>query len=290
MNTQHDTPDDLATAAMMNGRIAVALTPLTAPAEGLSRLRSRLGARVAASAARHRGLTTLRNGDAQWQEVANGVRAWVLHDNGASRSTLIEFDPGASMAAHRHTAHEECIVLRGSLDAGGCLVRVNDYHVAPAGSRHAGLSSPEGGMAYVRGTSVGKMRDMLREYFAGWLPGTGPAPYTIPAHSGEWRDWVQGAAIKPLFSADGEASVLLRLDAGARVTLPPATAGRECLLLTGEVFVGDILVRQGEYQVAQVAQVAQVGQVEEGAEVSELYSDTGALLFVHGKAGGLCPA
>lgn len=284
MNTQHDTPDDLATAAMMNGRIAVALTPLTAPVEGLSRLRSRLRARVAASAARHRGLSTLRSGDAQWQKIANGVRAWVLHDNGASRSTLIAFDPGASMAAHRHTAHEECIVLRGSLDAGGCLIRVNDYHVAPAGSRHVGLSSPDGGMAYVRGTSVGKMSGMLREYFAGWLPGAGPAPYTIAADSGEWHDWQQGAAIKPLFSADGAASVLLRLDAGARVTLAPATAGRECLLLTGDVFVGDILVRQGEYQVAQVA------QVEKGSEVSELYSDTGALLFIHGKAGGLCPA
>jgi hypothetical protein len=47
----------------------------------------------------------------------------------------------------------------------------------------------------------------------------------------------------------------------------------ECLMLSGEAFFGDILLRAGEYQHAPL-----------GSRHGEAFSDVGALLYVHGDA------
>ena len=45
----------------------------------------------------------------------------------------------------------------------------------------------------------------------------------------------------------------------------------ECMMLQGEVFLGDILLRAGEYQLAPA-----------GSLHGDVYSDVGATLFVRG--------
>ena len=261
---------------IMHGRIAEALTPLTVPAERASRLQQRLAARIAQSAARHRGLRTIRNGDASWQTLAKGVRARVLHDNGATRSAIVEFAPGSHLPSHRHAAHEECIVLRGSLQAGDSLVGLHDYHLAPAGSRHASIQSAEGAVAFLRGTSIGKTRHMLRDVLSATLPGNGPGLSTIVASDDGWREVADGAFVKPLWVQGASAAMLLRLAAGARAPSYPHAVDEECLMLSGEVFFGDILLRDGEYQLA-----------PRGMQQGEAYSDVGALLYLHGDAAYL---
>lgn len=263
-------------AEALHGRIAQALTPLPVPAARTSSMQQRLMARVAQSAERHRGLRTIRREDVTWRPLTQGVRACVLHDDGTTRSALVEFAPGASLPGHRHAAHEECIVLRGSLQAGDCQVGLHDYHLAPAGSRHASIRSAHGALAFLRGTSIGRTGAMVREIVSAVLPGDGPQLTTLVAGSEGWREVAAGAFIKPLWRTGASASMLLRLDAGARMAAHQHAVEEECLMLTGEAFFGDILLRAGEYQHAPLA-----------TRHGEAYSDVGALVYVHGDAAYL---
>ncbi len=264
---------DVSTLSVLGGRIAEALIPLAVPAARASRLEARLAARIARSVARHRGLYTIRSSDVTWQALGEGVRACVLHDSGMSRSALVEFAPGARLPSHRHATHEECIVLRGSLLAGDSHVGLHDYHLAPAGSKHGRIQAPAGAVAFLRGTSIGKTGDMLREVAAAALPGDGPGTTTIVADSEGWREVADGAFVKTLWQHGASASMLLRLEAGARMPAHPHAVEEECLMLSGEAFFGDILLRGGEYQRAPA-----------GTEHGEAFSDVGALLYVHGDA------
>lgn len=260
----------------LTGHIAEALAPVALPAARASSLRERLAARVAQSAARHRGLSTFRRDDAKWQTLAQGVRACVLHDAGTSRSAIVEFAPGSRLPSHRHAEHEECVVLQGSLYAGDMHVGLHDYHLAPAGSRHAGIRSDEGAVAFLRGTSIGKRSDMLREVAAALLPGEGDKPFTVAWSDAGWREMAAGALIKPLWQEGATASFLMRLAPGARLSGHPHQFDEECLMLSGEAFFGDILLRAGEYQLA-----------PRGLTHGEAYSESGALIYVHGDAGYL---
>lgn len=256
------------------GLIAEALAPVAPPDAQAGTLRNRLLARVANSAEQHRGLRTFRREDAQWQQLTRGVRACVLHDNGITRSAIVEFAPGSSLPSHRHAAHEECIVLSGSLQAGDCHVGQHDFHLAPAGSRHETIRSAEGAIAFLRGTSIGSGQHMLREMLTAWLPfgRKSDQPFTIAQDEG-WRTIAEGAWIKPLWQQEASASMLMKLDAGARLPAHPHAVDEECLLIQGEAFIGDILLRTGEYQFGPV-----------GTRHGELTTDAGALLFVHGDA------
>jgi quercetin dioxygenase-like cupin family protein len=275
MSEMSDVSDvsDVSTLSILGGRIAEALIPLELPAARALRLERRLVTRVARSVALHRALHTVRTSDVTWQALHKGVRACVLHDDGASRSALVEFAPGASLPSHRHTTHEECIVLRGSLQADDSLVGLHDYHLAPAGSRHGRIQSQEGAVAFLRGTSIGKTGDMLREVAFAVLPGDGPSPTTIAAGGEGWCEVAEGAFVKPLWLHGASASMLLRLEAGARLPAHPLATEEECLMLSGEAFLGDILLRGGEYQRAPA-----------GTDYNETFSDVGALLYVHGDA------
>jgi quercetin dioxygenase-like cupin family protein len=199
------------------------------------------------------------------------VRARVLYDNGVTRSALVEFAAGSSLPSHRHASHEECIVLRGSLQAGTCRVGLHDYHLAPAGSRHASIHSDEGALAFLRGTSIGNTGDMLREMATAMLPGDGPQVVTVAADSEGWREVAPGAFIKPLWHPGASASMLVRLAPGARMPAHEHAVAEECMMLSGEAFFGDILLRAGEYQMAPLTSRHGVA-----------YSDVGALLYVHG--------
>jgi len=236
-------------------------------------LQQRLAARIAQSAARHRGLHTYRLGDALWQNVTHGVRACVLHDNGKTRSAIVEFAPGSHLPSHRHASHEECIVLQGSLQAGDTRVGVHDYHVAPAGSRHGSIQSRDGAIAFLRGTSIGNSSDMLREVASAWLPGDGAQPLTIPLNDEGWRERAPGVMVKPLWHTGDTASLLMRVAPGTRVAAHPHAFDEECLMLSGEAFFGDMLLRAGEYQLA-----------PRGCTHGEAYTDVGALIYVHGDA------
>jgi quercetin dioxygenase-like cupin family protein len=93
---------------------------------------------------------------------------------------------------------------------------------------------------------------------------------TIQAHKG-WVDFIPGVRIKMLYRDDtlGTRSFLARLEPG--VTLPPHEhdSAEECLVLEGEITLGDIPVRTGDYHFA-----------SKGAAHGVTRTRTGALLFL----------
>ncbi|MDB5888983.1 MAG: chrR Cupin-like domain protein, partial [Rhodocyclales bacterium] len=207
------------------------------------------------------------------QTLSKGVRACVLYDNGIVSSALVEFDPGTRLPSHRHFAHEECVVLRGSLSTGDLRVGAQDYHLAPSGSRHPSIGSEEGALIFLRGTSIGKGARMVREMLSAWLPGRGAQPITIRADDDNWRVAGEGVRVKPLWRNEGSTSVLVSLAPGGRLPGYAQTQEEECLTVSGEVFMGDILLRTGEYQMAPRATTR-----------DEITSDVGGLLFLHTSA------
>jgi len=266
--SMHDenTTDSAVTMALL----AEGLRPENLPPQQSNGLRSRLQNRASTSVAKHRGFHTVRKSDQTWQALGKGVRACVLHDNGTVRSALVEFDPGTRLPSHRHLAHEECMVLRGSLSTGDLLVRAQDYHLAPSGSKHPSIGSEEGALIFLRGTSIGSGMRMMRELVSACLPGNGAMPTTVRASDDNWRKLGNGVCVKPLWINGNSASLLVNVEPGGRLPGHTRVQDEECLAVTGEVFVGDVLLRGGEYQMAPRA-----------TSTDEITSDVGGLLFVH---------
>jgi anti-sigma factor ChrR (cupin superfamily) len=105
-------------------------------------VRTALLARIAAPA-NH----TIGSSDGEWvQTPLRGIRMKILAiDRKRDRVTmLLRGDPGASYPAHRHTAPEECYVIRGSLLVEGRLLRAGDFHHAEGESDHGEIRTEEG--------------------------------------------------------------------------------------------------------------------------------------------------
>ena len=273
-------PDEPGNADAVEHALAEALRPIS-PGEARARaLRERLLQRANASRIADERFINVRREDGPWRALVKGVRVKMLWEKAGSRSVLLELQAGASLPTHRHHEHEECVVLRGEAQLGDLHVRRGDYHVAPAGSRHGRVSSSTGALLYLRGTPIGNTAGMARDLITAWLPGDGENPVTVRADEGEWRDLAPGAQAKSLWcDADDVCSTLIRLRPGACAPAHPHSIDEECLMLEGEAFFGDTLLRAGDYQLA-----------HSGTQHRDVTSDVGALLFVRGAAYKTVPA
>ena len=256
----------------INRLILESLAPLEVPPAHRASLRGRLMARVDDSRRRHAGLVTVRAGDGAWREIKAGVRAKTLHEGPAGASVLIALAPGAALPVHRHRHLEEGIVLEGGLQLGDLDLGPGDYHVSPAGSRHGRISSRQGGVAYLRGTSLGRAAAVLTELIGGLVPGDGPAPHTVLAGEGRWEAIAEGAEQKLLWCDGDFISRFLRLAPGARLPRHAHEGDEECMMLAGEAFFGDILVRAGEFHLA-----------PHGSVHLETVSETGGTAFLRSR-------
>ena len=256
----------------INRLILEGLAPLELPPAHRTSLRGRLMARVGESQRRHAGLVTVRAGDGAWRQIKAGVRAKTLREGPAGASVLIELAPGAALPVHRHRHLEEGIVLQGGLQLGDLELGPGDYHVSPAGSRHDRISSRQGGVAYLRGTSLGHTAAVLTELIGGLMPGDGPALHTVRASEGNWEAIAEGAEQKLLWRDGDFISRFVRLAPGARLPPHAHDGEEECIMLAGEAFFGDILVRAGEFHLA-----------PHGSVHLETLSETGGMAFLRSR-------
>lgn len=265
--------DEANNAEAVERALAEALAPI-APDDARTRaLRARLIQRAGASRIADERFINVRREDGEWRALVKGVRIKMLWEGARSRSVLVELEAGAALPTHRHHEHEECVVLRGEAQLGDLHVRCGDYHLAPAGSRHGRVSSSGGALLYLRGTSIGNGVEVARDLITAWLPGAGASPVTVRADEGEWRDFAPGVQTKSLWSDADVRSMLLRLQPGACADAHAHSIDEECLMLEGEAFFGDTLLRAGDYQLAPA-----------GTRHRDVVSDVGALLFVRGAA------
>nr|WP_020485359.1 cupin domain-containing protein [Methylomonas sp. MK1] len=253
--------------------LADGLAPIPVAGERRNSLRQGLMTQVSASLAKQAGLLTVRARHGAWQALKTGIRVKPLWDGGLQgHSVLIEFAPGASLIPHRHNCLEEGIVLHGDLQMGDLRLGPLDYHASPAGSRHGGIRSANGALAYLRGTSLGDSREVLREVLAGLLPfGKAESFSVFTKQIDDWQEIAPGVWKKPLWQDGERESGFYRLEAGAKCPAHGHRLEEECMMLDGDLFIDDVLLRAGDYQLAPA-----------GSAHREVYTDVGATLFVRG--------
>ena len=256
----------------LNRTLAEALAPITPPPRLQESMRAGLMGRVSRSLSEHAGLLTVRLKRGAWQTLKKGIRYKTLWTGPQGSSVLIEMEAGATLPPHRHHWMEEGIVLRGGLQMGGLDLGPLDYHLAMAGSRHDTLRSRQGVLAFLRGTSLGDRSEVMRELLGGLSPFGNDSCQTIyTSKEAGWVTVIDGVERLELWSDGVLSSRFYRLQPGAKVPGHAHPHDEECLMLEGELFIGDILLLKSDYQLAPV-----------GSLHGEAYTDVGATLFVRG--------
>lgn len=262
-------PEDPVLAQEVESALLEGLEPLQPDPQQRSSIRARLFKRTHASIAAESPRLTVRSEQGDWRKIRSGVRAKILDKN--ARAFILDLAPGASLPMHRHHENEECVVLRGSANLGELEVSAGDYHLARSGSRHARISSETGALLYLRGIPLGHSKEIARDLLTAFLPGNGSELTTIRAHEGEWSDLATGVSSKPLFDDGLTRSSIVRIAAHTHWTVQQHLLAQdeECLLLEGDAFFGDTLLRAGDWQLAPV-----------GSEPLPVSTDKGALIFM----------
>ncbi len=268
MNNKHSLdPDDDANSRVVQDALLEALAPVPLSPEQASAVKLGLLGRIKASREAGKAFIHVRFEDGEWENLVPGVRVKRLAGN--QRGVLLDLQPGTVIPFHRHHQDEECVVLRGEVQLGDMTVRAGDYHVATAGSRHGAVRSSSGALVYLRGTPIGHGMEVARDVLMGLLPGRGETPHTIHRDDGQWIDHAPGVHLKLLREDAHGRSLLLRLEPGTKADLKARPLTEECLVMEGEAFFGDQLMRQGDYRLAATQAVNPV-----------LSSDVGSLLFL----------
>ncbi len=237
----------------------------------LDSMGKRLENRIQSSIAKHAGLRTIRSRDGVWSDLVSGIRYKPLWDSPQGNSVLVEFAPGSALPLHRHNYLEEGIILSGGLQLDDLELTQFDYHVSPAGSHHGRIQSKQGALAYLRGTSLGQSLSMIKEMLGGLLPNNHKVSESILSGENGWIEIHAGVFQKNLWTDGTVASRFFRLEAGAHINGYNHPVDEECMMLSGEIFMGDILLQAGDYQHAPA-----------GSEHIEMSTDAGAVLFVRG--------
>jgi quercetin dioxygenase-like cupin family protein len=190
---------------------------------------------------------------------ALGTRA--LRPGEPEAATLVELAPGTTWAGPAATSQREWLVLAGTVHMGDVRLEPHDYHVLPAGLRGGALHSAEGALLYQReapGTPAGSGAEV-------WLP------YTQHAAQAAWEDFGPGIKRRLMWQREGLAAMLYHALPGAAVPHHGHRHDEECLMLEGDFFLDEVLLRQLDYQVAPA-----------GSEHVSATTDTGLLVFAHG--------
>jgi hypothetical protein len=207
-------------------------------------VRSRLFGRVADSAARHQGLVTVRTRHVLAEPLAGGVTVRWLYRTDSTRArrpgeprrlALIELQPGARLGQGLDLAqrHSEWLVTAGSVTLDGVALDTLDHHGHAASRREPVLASAGGATLY--------LRDNCDE----------PSPAgTSRERQAQWENFAPGIRRRLLWQAGNAAAYLARAQLGAAVPAHGHGHDEECFMIEGELFTGDILIREHEFQLA----------------------------------------
>jgi quercetin dioxygenase-like cupin family protein len=224
-------------------------------------VRTRLFGRVAASAAAARVMHTRRSAPTRGAERDGIVLSELYRATAAKcrpgeprRVRLLQRAPGATWRAGSETGHAEWLVMEGSAAINGRLLAELGF-----------LRGSEAGWrleAGPRGACV-----LLRE-------ADGDAAAFVQHDSpAAWHDFAPGIRRRMLHEHAGLAAMLYRTQPEATVARHAHHHDEECLMLQGDLFLDDVLLRPLDYQLAPA-----------GSGHASVYTDTGVLLYAHGDA------
>jgi len=229
-------------------------------------LRQRVVDRIGRSARASRAFVTVRQKDTLAEQPAPGVQYRTLYQASGHRLRpgeprgvhIVELAAGArwQLAAATAGVQREWLLMQGDASIGDSPLCPHDYHVVPAGEPSQALASDGGARLY------------LREAL---LPDAAGPAYTVPEAGAVWVDFAPGIRRRLLWSSGPQAAMLYHALPGATVPRHGHGHDEECLMLEGELFLDEVLLRPGEYQ------LAPAGSVHEAVS-----TDTGVLLYAHG--------
>lgn len=231
-----------------------------------ARLRNRLLQRAAASRAEAQVMLTARRSRLSAVELAPGVQARTLYAAAGDaaqrpgeplRARLIELAPGSRWDGPAPEHHRECLVLQGSLLVGSERLLLRDYHAVPAGSPPRDWQSDEGALVFLRESDLPAQ--------------TGAATLVVRDEQAGWGDFAPGIRRRVLWQQAGQAAMLYYAQPGASVPVHAHGHDEECLMVQGELFLDDVLLRAGDYQLAPAGTGHRITQ-----------TDTGVVIYAHG--------
>jgi hypothetical protein len=233
-------------------------------------VRSRLLQRVQASARKHRDYLTLRREHHRWQPLLPGIREHELRRDAWVRVCLWQVDAGRPIALPKDAEAAELLVVRGRLQ--GLGRRQGDSLAAES---YLTLNSSDEPLPW-------QAAELTLLYLRCRLRGAPPLPeleahwWQLAARAGTPRQgrWVAsgpGVQVMALCGDTTVVSMLVRFEPGGAVADHHHALDEDCLVLAGEMFLGDILLRDLDYQLAPAG----------GGHFGET-SDVGVTFFFHG--------
>lgn len=237
-------------------------------------LRARVLARVQHSVALHREYTTVRREHGTWAAVAPGVAARRLREDAGVRVDLLRLDAGAELRWPDDARAQELLVLRGALDA-----QPRDGEPAVLGPQDYAIRERDAGLALCATSAGAEVYVRERRVDAGQLPPLEAHWWRLAQDRARlvrhgrrrWSEVSAGVEALALWGDREVVSMLVRFAPGASVPDHHHALDEDCLVLDGEMFLGDILLRAGDYQLAPAG----------GGHWGET-SDVGVLFFFHG--------
>jgi hypothetical protein len=182
---------------------------------------------------------------------------------------------GAEMPWPMDVDAQEILVIEGELACAGQsqpLVGVpgaKGYCVRQRSRETDALVATQATSLYVRQLMLN--RPMLPLLESRWWEMQGPTAGWIDPGRRRWHATFPGVDVMPLRGDSEVVSMLVRFAPGASVSDHVHALDEDCLVLQGEMFLGDVLLRTGDYQLAPAG----------GGHFGET-SDVGVLFFFHG--------
>ncbi|MDH3210113.1 MAG: cupin domain-containing protein [Burkholderiaceae bacterium] len=223
-----------------------------------SALRANLLQRVQRSHAHESQFVTVRRDANAWRIVLPGLRTRELAQTEVARSSLVELAAGASVPQSPQFTQAELVLLSGEALLGPERLTAGDAALAPHDAAHTLSAGAAGAVLYLRLSAPAK-------------PSTQTLRFSTLTDDASWEDFGPGVRIKMLYDGGERSSIVVRMYAGAQVNAHSHGLEEECMMLGGEAFIGDTLLRSGEYQLA-----------PQGSRHGKLTTDVGGLFYVHG--------
>lgn len=237
-------------------------------------LRHRLSERIRRSVDAHREFRTIRREQWSWSTTAPGCAETTLARTEYTHVTLLRLEPGTALAWPQGACAQEALVVEGSVlaePASAAAQTLSRWSLALRRSADAGAVRASGGPALLY------VRHILAPLIS--LPETEAAWWSVPAQplqcvgieQRRWRDGFRGVQTLALWGTPQIVSMLVRFAPGAGVPDHRHAVHEDCLMLEGSMFLGDIVLRAGDYQLAPAG----------GGHFGEM-SDVGGTFFFHG--------
>jgi hypothetical protein len=253
-------------------------TPFEEPESPSQALRHRLSERIRRSVEAHREFHTVRRDQLLWSIGAPGCAEATLTRTEYTHVSLVRLERGTALSWPAGTCAQEILVVEGSVQAeppnglaetqGQTLAR---WSLALRRSEEAGALRATGGPALLYVRQILAPPATLPEPEAAWWSVPAAPLQCIGIEQRRWRDGFEGVQTLALWGTPQIVSMLVRFAPGAGVPDHRHAVHEDCLMLEGSMFLGDILLRAGDYQLAPAG----------GGHFGEM-SDLGGTFFFHG--------